>query len=127
MWLFTRYGFYSIACAKKNGAIDNETMMVRARSRDHLQNLKARFPAIAEAEILNLADRDYRWRLIVPKKVWASIVAEMVEEQRWSNFKNEAARHQGSGGSDYCDALHKVWQTMYGFQQKQSTKSSKTS
>jgi hypothetical protein len=120
MWLFTRYGFYSIACADDATAVvDEEPMMIRARSRDHLQNLKARFPVIAEAEILTLAHRDYGWRLILPKKVWASIVADLVDEQQWSNFKNEVARHQRSAGSDYCHALHEIWQIMYEFQQKQ--------
>jgi hypothetical protein len=126
MWLFTRYGFYSIACAQKsNGEMDVETMMIRARSMDHLQNLKARFPALAEAEILALPDRDYRWRVVVAKNACAAIVAEMVEEQEWSNFKNEVARHHGSGESDYSQALHQVWQVMYGFQQKQTAKSAK--
>jgi hypothetical protein len=37
VWLFTRYGFYSIACASQpNGAIDPGTVMIRARRAAHL-------------------------------------------------------------------------------------------
>jgi hypothetical protein len=69
MWIFTRYSFYSIACASAtDGALDPNTMMIRARRLDHLQKLQARFPEIAGLEIVSLAHRDYRYRLVVPKK-----------------------------------------------------------
>jgi len=46
MWIFSRQGFFSIACADKPGSgrkIDPDTVMVRARLKAHLQNLKNRF------------------------------------------------------------------------------------
>jgi len=34
MWLFTRYGFYSIACARKpDNSLDPDLLMIRARPR----------------------------------------------------------------------------------------------
>jgi hypothetical protein len=63
--------------------------------------------------------------VVVAKNACAAIVAEMVEEQEWSNFKNEVARHHGPGQADYSQALHQVWQVMYGFQQKQTAKPAK--
>ncbi len=117
MWVFTRYGFYSVACATRpDGSLDKETVMVRGRSKDHLQNLRDRFPVIADAEIVTIADRDYRYRLILPKCAWVPILAEMAEEQEWSNFKNEAAAHQGKEGASYARALHNVWEIMYRLQ-----------
>src|SRR5271156_3766003 len=102
MWIFTRYGFYSIACASAmDGAPDPNTLMVRARRLDHLQKLQARFPEIAQLEIVTIAHRDYRYRLLVPKELWVQIIAELAGEQQWSNFKNEAARYQSAEGSDY--------------------------
>jgi hypothetical protein len=96
MWCFTRYGFLSVACAQaKDGSIDSQTVMVRARRADHLRNLQARFPALAVAEIVTLPNRDYRYRLVVPKRVWVAALAEMAEEQEWSNFKQQVAEHQG--------------------------------
>ena len=57
MWLFTRYGFYSIACANKpGGSVDTESVMVRARRIAHLRSLQKRFPGLAGGEILDLAE-----------------------------------------------------------------------
>ena len=90
--------------------------MVRSRCILHLQNLRERFPALESKDIIVLPQRDYRYRLVRPKKLWSSILAELSEEQDWSNFKSEAARYQGASGSAYIRALHDVWNTMYGLQ-----------
>jgi hypothetical protein len=121
MWLFTRYGFFSVACASKSdGALDPDTLMIRARRKAHLQKLQVRFPAIARAEILAWPNSDYRYRIIITKTVWAEIVAALAREQTWSNFKDEAAHFQGTTGSAYVDALHKVWSTMHRLQETES-------
>ena len=99
--------------------------MVRARLKKHLENLRARFSALADAEILTWANRDYRYRLIVPKAVWAGVLKEMAEEQGWSNFKNEAASRRVKVGSAYISALHDVWQTMYELQESDASKKQK--
>jgi hypothetical protein len=120
MWLFTRYGFFSIACASQaDGAVDPQTVMVRARRKAHLQKLQSRFQLIAPAEIVTLPERDYRYRLIVPKAAWVAVSAELAEEQDWSNFKDEAARFQGTSGADYICALHAVWDVMYSIQKSE--------
>ncbi len=117
MWIFVRYGFYSIACASKpDGSRDQETVMVRARCKDHLQNLRDRFSGLADTEITTTPNRDYRYRLVTPKRVWVPILAELAEEQEWSNFKNEATSFQGKSGASYARALHDVWEIMYRLQ-----------
>lgn len=93
---------------------------VRARVRKHLTNLQQRFPALADAKILTLPGRDYGYRLIVAKAVWAEALKELAEEQTWSNFKNEAAKNQGKTGADYTRALHDVWEIMYGLQEPEN-------
>jgi hypothetical protein len=117
MWLFTRYGFYSIACARQpNGLLDPCTVMIRARRSSHLRNLQRRFPTLANAEIVSLPNRDYRYRLIVPKEAWVRVIAELAQEQEWSNFKAETARYQ-SAEPEYVGALHDVWSVMYHLQE----------
>lgn len=117
MWIFTRYGFYSIACARKpDGSIDPAMMMVRARRKSHLARLQFRFPKLAAAEIVKTESTDYRYRLVVPKADWTAALAELAEEQSWSNFKSEAARFQGQAGARYIHALHDVWSVMYRIQ-----------
>jgi hypothetical protein len=66
---------------------------------------------------VSLPNRDYRYRLIVPKASLVTVVAALAEEQEWSNFKDEAAQFQGAAGSDYVRALHRVWGVMFGLQE----------
>jgi hypothetical protein len=120
LWIFSIYGMYSIACARKpNGSLDPDNVMVRARRADHLRNLQKRFLAMAGADIVTLPNRDYRYRLIVPKSNWAAALAEMAGEQKWSNFKDQVAKHQGRAGAAYTRALHDVWETMYQLQESE--------
>jgi len=42
MWIFSVLGFYSVACASNpDGALDPDTVMVRARKMQHLKNFGA--------------------------------------------------------------------------------------
>ncbi len=118
MWVFTIYGFYSIACASKpDGTLDPDTVMVRARCKDHLQNLQKRCPELASTKILSPPNRDYGYRLIVPKSVWIAALQEIAQEQNWDNFKSEVGKRMGSDGAEYSEALHDVWQMMYRLQE----------
>ncbi len=109
MWVFTIYGSYSIACARKaDGFLDPDVVMVRARRKDHLQNLQTRCPQLASSKILSPPNCDYGYRLNVPKSIWVAALRKMAEEQRWDNFKNQVARRMGRGGAAYTDAPHEV-------------------
>lgn len=92
--------------------IDPYTVMVRARSKKHLASLKDRFPVPADRKILNWRNRDYRYRLIMPKSDWVAILTEMAKEQTWSNFKAETARPGTHVGPACRSALHDVWSRM---------------
>ena len=121
MWIFTRYGFYSIACATGvDGTIDTDTVMVRSRLREHLLSLKARFPEteLGKAEIQSSDLTDYRYRLVLPKAAWVAALAELATEQTWSNFKNETSRFSRAKKAAYAyvDALHRVWDVMHRLQ-----------
>lgn len=121
MWIFTRYGFFSIACANKtDGTIDPDNLMVRARLHEHLVSLKDRFPEseIGNAEILSWDGRDYKYRIILSKVAWVGALTEMAAEQTWSNFKNEASRFSRAKkmAHAYVDSLHQIWEVMYRLQ-----------
>ena len=121
MWIFTRYGFFSIACANKtDGTIDPDNVMVRARLHEHLVSLKDRFPEseIGKAEILSWDGRDYKYRIILSKVAWVGALTEMAAEQTWSNFKNEASRFSRAKkmAHGYVDSLHQIWEVMYRLQ-----------
>ncbi len=61
VWLFTKYGFYSVVCARQGDGshsqpVDPDRIMVRARVRRHLEALKDRFADL-------LGDRSNRRKL----------------------------------------------------------------
>ncbi len=119
MWLFTRYGFYSVACAEGKGAErDPGLFMIRARKIAHLKALRKRFPELADCSVTCSEHRDYRYRIFVAKVIWMGVMSELASEQTWSNFKNETARFQGAEGDAYLNALHQVWSVMFGLQRE---------
>jgi len=122
MWIFTKHGFYSAVCAKGGSGkpgqpLDPDTLMVRARTRGHLQALMERFPeALGGRTIEAFAGTDYAYRIFVPKAIWVEVMAALAAEIDYGNFKSEVARHQGREGAAYEHALHDVWSVMYRLQ-----------
>ena len=118
MWIFTKYGFFSIACAQaEGGGTDTDLLMIRAREHEHLENLRFRFTDLANYEITQSLHTDYRYRIIVPKSEWISVLAKMADEQAWSSFKSEVAKYRGSYDQPYLKALDQVWGSMRSLQQ----------
>lgn len=104
MWIFTRYGFYSVSFQKNR-------MAVRARVRRHLERLVERFPEELQGTGIAVSDHaDYRYRIHADRENWVRVVRALAEEQTWGNFKSEVGRFQGYDG--YERALHEVWATM---------------
>ena len=90
--------------------------MVRARLRDHLENLRAAFPdELDHAEIVESANTDYACRIFMPKSVWTTIVVRLAEATDYDNFKKACAKQHGYA-SEYCDALHNTWDVMHRLQ-----------
>ncbi len=122
MWVFTKYGFYSVVCARQGDGrhgqpVDASRLMVRARVREHLDALKARFPELIGAcEVQEFAGSDYACRIFVDKATWRALMPLLAEDIDYDNFKSEVARHQGAAGAPYERALHDVWSTMYRLQ-----------
>jgi hypothetical protein len=117
MWVFTRYGFFSVVCAKNlsAGGLDKSHLMIRARSAAHLKTLKDRFSKqLAGCEISVAKDTDYPCRLIVARDTWTEISRLLADEIDYGNFKSEVARHKGN--DNYEESLHKVWSVMRRFQ-----------
>lgn len=115
MWIFTKYGFYSVVCGRsKSGQIDTNTMMIRARDKSHLQRLCGRFKL--DANIRHTTDTDYAYRIIIAKAAWTSVASDLAGEIDYGNFKSEVSECEGS--TDYQIALHDVWDVMFQLQIK---------
>ena len=109
MWLFTRYGFYSVSA-------QGQKFVVRARLEYHLVALLRRFPNLERhgAAIIETPRADYRWRIEAQRHAWRAALSEMADEQTWPNFKAEAERFNGP--CEYTESLHRVWGEMFGLQ-----------
>lgn len=114
MWIFTIYGFFSVTQPAIRG---RGKLQVRARRREHLERLiDAHFsecPA-GKPDILTTLDSDYRYRIVVPKRVWLRVMRDMTAEIQYSNFKNAAA---AMGDQEYVDAANGVWMRMLSLQE----------
>ncbi len=74
--------------------------MVRARGRDHLEALKRQFPdLIGQFENREFAGMVYAFRIFVDKPVWSQVLAGLVEETDFDNFKSEVLRAVQNGGA----------------------------
>ena len=113
MWLFTRYGFFSVTNARQNrgrlgSKLDPTRLQVRARSEAHLKNLIKRFPQLRGYRIIETPKADYLFRIIVRRKVWAGVAGELAVEITYPNFKNECVG-RSELEDEYISTLHEVW------------------
>lgn len=118
MWIFTKYGFFSVVCARKNNVwnaeVDPNTMMIRARSQDHLKNLINNFSELKDFEIKTTHNSDYKYRIFVPKDIWIKISSQMSQEIDYDNFKNKV--HDYLKDNEFYGCLSKIWGIMYNYQ-----------
>lgn len=112
MWLFTKYGFYSVVAARnaEDNSIIPGSFFIRSRSKDHLIALQKRFEKHLDSEILHAGYTDYPYRIVVDKGVLTGIAISLTQEIDYHNFKAEAEKR---GDKDYVEALHRVWAAVW--------------
>jgi hypothetical protein len=108
LWIATTDGFFSIVCGYRmiDGVptMDSSVLMVRARRKDHLENLRLRFPALGEVK--TELGTDYPHRIITDRKTAIAIVSSAASSIDYCNFKNAAATKDDIA---YDEFLHHVW------------------
>ncbi len=114
MWIFTKYGFFSVVCARKDGGassdVDTNTVMIRARNIKHLQQLCERFDILQGSEIIENTGTDYPCRLIVRAKLWRVVLDQLARDIDYGNFKGCV------DDLEYLTRLHYVWSEMRDYQ-----------
>jgi hypothetical protein len=90
MWLFTKVGFYSVVQDGDRTGV----LVVRSRDKKDLETLVAKQPEIF-TEIVHLPGRDYAWRSFVYQAAFAPLLAQLVLEIDYSNFKSKVEQDQG--------------------------------
>jgi|SRR5262245_6912782 len=92
MWLCLNDGFYSIVEDRQN----RNNLLIRARSRKHLQNFLRWGKKGANVKIKETPDSDYRYRVSLPAFTVGEIMAARVVAIDYDNFKDsvhETALH----------------------------------
>ncbi len=87
-------------------------LLVRARDRDSLVSFCRRV-RLAESEIAELPNADYRFRVVCSDAVLLRFLHGSVEELDYDNFKDRVSTTRGA---IWHDALMKVWAAMRSLQ-----------
>lgn len=110
MWGFLPEGFFSAVQDKK----DPNMIVVRARIKGDLDNLRARFVPTLGPTIGDEEGSDYPYRAYVPREDFALGAYKMVMDGiTYTNFKSAVSSRRGH--DKYYTALTKIWGIMAQF------------
>jgi acetyl-CoA carboxylase beta subunit len=110
MWLFTKYGFYSIVQDEK----DKSIFKVRARKKADLQELQSNVPEVSDCSIHQDLKADYRFRIFINSNQFQSLMLHLSNSLDYNNFKDSIYRNESQ--KDKLDCYHQVWDVMYEYQ-----------
>lgn len=85
---------------------DSTRLMVRARRKADLEHLFG-----ADAEIVETAHADYRWRTFVSREAFTALVADRINAISYTNFKDSVE------DSDRHDLYLQMWSSHLHYQQ----------
>lgn len=88
MWLFTKYGFYSVT--EHPG--DKRIMQIRARAEvdlERLQGFAQHRTKVGLGKISVTDHTDYRYRIYCNKATWYAIADALARDINYSNFKDQ--------------------------------------
>lgn len=109
MWICSTDGYFSIVCGRKgkkhNGPINQDVLIVRARMKQHLENLRNRLEGLPKVK--TTPDRDYPYRIVVSRNIGLKIVLTLFESLTYPNFKDAVKNRHGLG--PYESFLYDVW------------------
>lgn len=91
MWLFTRYGFFSVTRSRQ----EPEKLQIRARAKEDLEKLVdfaggfGWYPGEHFSEIIETPAADYRYRMLCVPSQWAAMAEMLAFDIDYPNFKDE--------------------------------------
>lgn len=106
MWVFSKFGFFSVVQAKSEPG----RVQVRARVKDDLQRLSAfasESVAIPMPAIITTPHADYAYRIVIEQSDWVKVAAAIAADIDYTNFKS--AVH---GEANRDAAYMQVWSAM---------------
>lgn len=111
MWLFTKFGFFSVVIDQKN----KDVYKVRARKRNDLEQLKFGIRSLSKCTVHEDKRADYHFRIFVNKGQLKEIMDVLSDTLDYPNFKDMIS--ESDNQNDKLDSYHQVWEVMYEYQE----------
>ncbi len=114
MWIFTRWGFYSVACARQGDGgheneIDPHNLIVAATLRSQLEAIQLHLPdLIGNCAIKEHADADFKYQMFVEKNIWSQVMLSLSQELNYDNFRDEMVKEHSMDDTQYLKQLTSV-------------------
>lgn len=102
MWIASEIGFVSIVADMQQPGC----LLVRARAREDLERFRQRLE-LPGVEIRETPRADYRFKLSAPKAEVAVLVAELLLDVEYNNFKQHTL---ATFGPRREDVYHQAWE-----------------
>lgn len=121
MWLFTRYGFFSVVLDpsikpehNSHGVTAHYNVSIRSRVKKDLLLLLELPTALraAQPEIVELKNRDYPYRIYASREELQELMQFLANDLDYDNFKNMVDRAKGMGPERH-DLYSRVWGVMH--------------
>lgn len=112
MWLFTKYGFYSIVKEFNN----SNMYQCRARRKKDLENLITNFRYLKGYEIHCDKKADYHYRIFINQMHFSMLMLNLSNTVDYSNFKNWVSKSKDQ--IDKTESYSEIWEIMYSYQDK---------
>jgi|694.fasta_scaffold01417_15 hypothetical protein len=91
------------------GKPSTKLIMLRARRRQHLENLRRLCPILAGVEITAVRkELDYPVRMVVDRDTFVAVMAELAKTLDYRNVKQSAHQHEAELGADFVALMHRV-------------------
>lgn len=104
MWLFTKFGFFSVV---KKGT--NDDLTIRSRTRSDLDRIRNHYlPSLSASRAHE--GTDYPWRATASASALAEAMSAIAQDIDYANFKDEVAF---SLGKDRAKRYGRVWSALY--------------
>lgn len=110
MWLFTKYGYFSVVRTSPN------EYHVRARVKKDLENLCDAINLVKK--ISASKDADYRYCIVVGGEVYRTITQLLTQSVDYDNCKAKIAMTEDQ--REKLKAYHQIWETMRDLQDRKT-------
>lgn len=101
MWIATNFGWFSVVEDRN----DSDMVFIRGRSIEHMDHLTDYTDKIIDRniELIEMISADYRYRIHISKEEFKSLMALVIDDINYDNFKNSIKSPK------YKHALMGVW------------------